>query len=90
MADGIITVDYDRNGRVVAVRKGRRVIERRRGKPGRTRRGSSTTYCERVAVVVPGSFEFLWCTEKGDPPPPKGSDPCCYRDPGTGDEWCWC
>jgi len=19
-----------------------------------------------------------------------GSDPCCYRDPGTGDEWCWC
>ena len=23
-------------------------------------------------------------------PTDPGSDPCCYRDPETGDEWCWC
>jgi len=88
-----ITISLDRSGRVVRVEYDGRKIRPRKGKPGPARRGGSPKGCEEIASVL--LHELLTCRKKKDrdkpgPYPPPGTDPCCYRDQNTGEEWCWC
>lgn len=93
MPKPFIAVFYDRRGAVVAVRKGRKVARRKKGKKGSSEPGQPSAGCHKVAIVTERRFELLVCQKPDkpdDPKPPPGTDPCCYRDPETGDEWCWC
>lgn len=96
-----VTVSLDKKGSVVRVMQGGRVIRRKKGRPGPSKRGGSSAGCDSIIAVL--VHELLTCK----PTPPKdsddkgggtgkgggtntGTDPCCFRDGATGDEWCWC
>ena len=96
-----ITIGLDKQGNVQEVRVTGEVIRPYESKPGLVPEGGSTPGCEQVVQKL--VHELLTCKKKGDKPttppggdnPPgggggAGSDPCCYRDPGTGRVWCWC
>ena len=90
-----VTIGLDKKGDVVEVRVNGGVIEPKEGKRGVLERGAGAPGCEEVVKSL--VHELLTCGKKGThpgtpPPPPNepGSDPCCYRDPGTGRIWCWC
>lgn len=78
-----VTVFLNKKGKVVGVRQGRKVIRKKKGTPGQARVGGKSKSCDEIIKVL--AHELLTCAKDG-----KGTDPCCYRDPTTGDEWCWC
>ena len=100
-SDVYVTVGLDKKGNVVEVQVNGRTIESRRGTIGPIGQGGTVPGCEKVLEVL--VHELLTCAGKGPgkppeggatedapPYPPPGSDPCCYRDPRTGQVWCWC
>jgi hypothetical protein len=91
-ANVYITIGLDKRGNVQEVRVNGEAARQYDGKPGLLREGGSTPGCEQVIKTL--VHELLTCKKKGDKPPTDpgggGSDPCCYRDPGTGRVWCWC
>jgi hypothetical protein len=78
-----------RDGKVLGVWSGDRPIGRglakKRGKPGSKGQGDSTNEGREIAQAT--NHQVLYVDENSD----GGiENPCCYRDPATGDEWCWC
>jgi hypothetical protein len=87
-----VTVGLDKQGNVVEVRAAGQIIEPKEGARGLLQPGGNAPGCEEIVKIL--VHELLTCGKKGShpgtPPPPPGSDPCCYRDPQTGRLWCWC
>jgi len=76
------------SGKVIAVYSGGRIeggahVGKTPGKPGRKGKNDKTNNGKNIPKE-PEDNQVLPVEENGT------SDPCCYRDAGTGEEWCWC
>jgi hypothetical protein len=95
--EAYVTISLDKSGRVIRVQQGGRDILPEKSSPGPTRVGSDIGEDEVTAVMV---HELLVRRRRHPhkppppqdppPPPPENTDPCCYRDPMTGQRFCWC
>jgi hypothetical protein len=97
-----VTIDLDRYGQIVSVRRDGREVEVRDGEGdamelvngkrvimtlhGATDRGSAHT----TAPSSPSQNVPSTQPDPERPPEDAGSDPCCIRDAQTGRLWCWC
>lgn len=71
-------------GKLVAGKRGRRHAGSGKGKK---KKGDKTNSGETVTTAPYDSEGQVLETDKdGD----GVSNPCCYRDSRTGEEWCWC
>lgn len=94
MAEAFVTISVNRNGEIQRVKRGRVVVRRKRGAAGRKALGTGAKVVNRVRL------EFLIHREqtkkrgsgkgKGKGKGKGGTDPCCFRDPRTGNVFCWC
>jgi hypothetical protein len=96
-----VTISLDKSGRVLRVRQGGRDILPEKSEPGPTRVGQDIGGRVVASVILHELLVHRRRPKPDDPPPaddpprppsdpPEGTDPCCYRDPMTGQRFCWC
>ena len=92
MASAFVTISINKKGEIQRVKRGRVAVPRKRGAAGRKALGAGAKVVNRVRL------EFLVHREqtkkrgsgKGKGRGKGGTDPCCFRDPRTGNVFCWC
>jgi hypothetical protein len=102
MASPFITVTVNRKGKIVQVRRGLRVAKRKKTTPGKNtgKKFGSTLGLLTIELLEGAHDADRHTKKKGSGGHGKGNgkgrnggggtNPCCFRDPGTGNVWCFC
>ena len=83
-SDSYVCVHFDRNGKVLEVHFGDKIIT------------EPTKYSECEGILKEYVYKLRWCKGKGEGQGEGhgeghgGSDPCCWWDANAGEERCWC
>jgi hypothetical protein len=89
MTNAFLTITVSKKGKIRQVRQGEKAVRPKKGAAGKKALG------EGAAVVGKLELELLVHERKkkggkGKGKGKGGTDPCCFRDPRTGNVWCWC
>lgn len=92
MAKALVTITLDNNGDIKKVRRGARTVKPRKGTAGRKALGPGAKVVKRVRLeLLVHKEQTKKRGGKGSKGKGKGgTDPCCFRDPRTGNVYCWC
>jgi len=96
MASAFVTISINKKGDIQQVKRGRVAVRRKRGVAGKRVLGSGARVVKRVTLelLVHGPARGTRTKKKGSGKGKGkgggGTDPCCFRDPRTGQVWCWC
>jgi len=97
MASAFVTISISKKGEIRQIKRGRVAVRRKRGAAGKRVVGPGATVVKRVALelLVHGHATKRKGSGGGGgrgkgKGKGGGTDPCCFRDPRTGNVWCWC
>lgn len=88
-----VTIILNKKGKIKRVKRGNKVLRAKR-KPRGSKKGTRVVGLLTLELLAHGRTK-----KKGGPGKDKGdgegndgggTDPCCFRDAGSGTVWCWC